>query len=334
MKLLIVGYGKMGQPVAELAPSHGCEVSGVIDVDKGDWSVPADVAVAARRIRLGGRTRAVVTDVLGAVARAFWRLCGLRFFFRGFRVEPEALPDLLHEEPVEVALAHGVELRPRDDRRTVARDPDPAGDLRRGRPVVARHHDYADPRGVAASDRLRHLRPGRVEQRDETEERVTRNRLAADRARLAEIVEEQTRELSQANADLSRSARLKDEFLASMSHELRTPVNAVLGIGEALSDGVFGPIVDRQREALRDLVDSGQHLLGLINDILDLSKIEAGRIEMHYETFDVRQLIDDVASIAKPLAAKNSNQLSFHVDGDAGAMRSDLTRVQIGRAHV
>lgn len=159
--------------------------------------------------------------------------------------------------------------------------------------------------------------------RDETEERVTRNRLAADRARLAEIVEEQTRELSQANADLSRSARLKDEFLASMSHELRTPVNAVLGIGEALADGVFGPVIDRQREALRDLVDSGQHLLGLINDILDLSKIAAGRMEPIVEPMNVAEACDAAVRVVQQQAFEKGLKLRSDLPPGGRSLNTD-----------
>jgi len=102
--------------------------------------------------------------------------------------------------------------------------------------------------------------------------------LEAERALLTQRVAARTAELSTANAELARANRLKDEFLAAMSHELRTPLNAVLGIAEALQEGVYGDLNANQHRSLRHVEESGRHLLTLINDILDLSKIEAGKL--------------------------------------------------------
>ncbi|MFN8090881.1 MAG: ATP-binding protein [Vicinamibacteria bacterium] len=107
----------------------------------------------------------------------------------------------------------------------------------------------------------------------------------AERNALAEHVAERTVELRGLNEALSRANRMKDEFLASMSHELRTPLNAILGLAEALQENVYGPLRPPQSEALRTVEESGRHLLELINDILDLSKIEAGKVTL--ETSDV-----------------------------------------------
>lgn len=104
--------------------------------------------------------------------------------------------------------------------------------------------------------------------------------LAAERALLASRVAERTADLSAANAELARAARLKDEFLASMSHELRTPLNAILGFAQALQEQVFGPLNERQIRSVDSIERSGLHLLALINDILDISKIEAGKVEL------------------------------------------------------
>jgi signal transduction histidine kinase len=104
--------------------------------------------------------------------------------------------------------------------------------------------------------------------------------LSAERALLAERVAERTVELRQANAELARATRLKDEFLANMSHELRTPLTAILGRTELLQEEIYGPLTTRQVESLDSIEASGRHLLSLINDILDLSKIEAGKIEI------------------------------------------------------
>jgi signal transduction histidine kinase len=104
--------------------------------------------------------------------------------------------------------------------------------------------------------------------------------LEEERTSLARRVEERTAELRAANEELARAARLKDEFLASMSHELRTPLNAILSISEALQEQVYGSLNEKQLKALDNIEESGRHLLTLINDILDLSKIEAGKLEL------------------------------------------------------
>ncbi len=122
---------------------------------------------------------------------------------------------------------------------------------------------------------------------DITERKQVEAALAAERALLAQRVEERTAELSLANAELARAARLKDEFLASMSHELRTPLNAVLGMSEALQEQVYGPLNDKQFNALQRIEESGRHLLSLINDILDLSRIEAGKLELQVTMVDI-----------------------------------------------
>ncbi|NTU80042.1 MAG: PAS domain S-box protein, partial [Chloroflexales bacterium] len=111
--------------------------------------------------------------------------------------------------------------------------------------------------------------------------------LAAERALLARRVAERTADLSLANAELGRAARLKDEFLATMSHELRTPLNAVLGRTEALQEAIYGPVTPQQQQALRSIDESGRHLLSLINDILDLSKIATGQLTLALGPVDV-----------------------------------------------
>ena len=95
-------------------------------------------------------------------------------------------------------------------------------------------------------------------------------------------------QLQEQRAELAVASRHKSEFLASMSHELRTPLNAVLGFSEVLLEQMFGSINERQEEYLRDIHGSGQHLLELLNEILDLSKVEAGRMEIEYSTFELR----------------------------------------------
>ena len=120
--------------------------------------------------------------------------------------------------------------------------------------------------------------------------------------------------------------RAKSEFLATMSHELRTPMNAIIGYSEMLTDEAEDLGLRQFIPDLKKIRSAGTQLLGLINNILDISKIEAGKIEFHYEEFNLRDLIADVATICEPLAAKNSNALVVNVTD--GGMYSDLTRVR------
>ena len=120
----------------------------------------------------------------------------------------------------------------------------------------------------------------------------------------------------------------KSRFLANMSHELRTPLNAIIGYGEMLLEeaedlGQPGFIPDLQK-----IHAAAKHLLALINDILDLSKIEAGKMDLYYETFDVPPMIQDVVATIAPLVKKNANALKVHCADDLGAMRADLTKVR------
>ncbi len=115
------------------------------------------------------------------------------------------------------------------------------------------------------------------------------------------------------NAELARATRLKDEFLANMSHELRTPLNAVLGMTEGLQEGVFGAINDRQKQAIQTIEGSGKHLLELINDILDLSKIESGKLELQMAPVSVNYLCQSSLTFVRQQAIKKNIQLTLEV---------------------
>jgi PAS domain S-box-containing protein len=112
---------------------------------------------------------------------------------------------------------------------------------------------------------------------------------------------------------LQRASRLKSEFLANMSHELRTPLNAIIGFGEFLVDEKPGPLNSKQKEYLVDILNSGRHLLQLINEVLDLSKIEAGRMDLRVERFLLPQAIDEAHSAMKPMAANKNIELAVTV---------------------
>jgi signal transduction histidine kinase len=105
-------------------------------------------------------------------------------------------------------------------------------------------------------------------------------------------------------AEIQKANRMKSEFLANMSHELRTPLNGIIGFSEFLVDEKPGKLNDRQREYLNDILNSGRHLLQLINDVLDLSKVEAGKMELYPETFALSTTVDEVSSVISPLAKK------------------------------
>ena len=140
----------------------------------------------------------------------------------------------------------------------------------------------------------------------EREEELRRVNLSLEqkvRERTAELELKQS-QLITANVELERASRLKSEFLANMSHELRTPLNAVNGFSELLLEQTYGPLLPKQRRYVENVLASGKHLLQLINDILDLSKIEAGRMDVRHEEFSLRQAIESAASVIQPLAQK------------------------------
>ncbi|HSR14498.1 MAG TPA: GAF domain-containing protein, partial [Gemmatimonadales bacterium] len=118
----------------------------------------------------------------------------------------------------------------------------------------------------------------------------------------------------------------KSQFLANMSHELRTPLNAIIGYSEMLEEEAAERGHDDYVPDLQKIRAADRHLLALINDVLDLSKIEAGKLELYLETFDIRRAVEDVATTVQPLIARNGNSLAVNVSPDAGTMHSDLTR--------
>jgi signal transduction histidine kinase len=141
-----------------------------------------------------------------------------------------------------------------------------------------------------------------------------RARLLADleqsQRELEHKVDERTEALRHANEDLQRALRVRDEFLASMSHELRTPLNGILGLSEALRESVYGEVAPAQGAALARIEQSGRHLLELINDILDLSKLEAKRMALEFENVIVDEVAEAAMTIVRPTARKKRIALS------------------------
>src|SRR5450756_2391029 len=134
--------------------------------------------------------------------------------------------------------------------------------------------------------------------------------------------------LQQKNVELEEASRMKSEFLANMSHELRTPLNAIIGFSEVLVDGLVGEMTDQQRGFLGDIFSSGKHLLSLINDILDLSKIEAGKMTLDLEPVEVSSLFANSLSIIREKAAARNIRLTMDAPEELGAIRSDARKVK------
>ena len=132
--------------------------------------------------------------------------------------------------------------------------------------------------------------------------------------------------LQESNQQLQRVSHLKSEFLANMSHELRTPLNAIIGFSELLMDQTFGDVNEAQADYLEDILSSGRHLLELINDILDLSKIEAGKMELHAETFDVALVIGEAVTTLQVAAAKKRIDFTHQVAADVPAFCGDRAK--------
>jgi len=128
-----------------------------------------------------------------------------------------------------------------------------------------------------------------------------------------------------AKEEVERASKFKDQFLSTMSHELRTPLNAVLGFSDLLKEERYGPLNDRQRRYLEHIHRGGKHLLNLINDILDLSRIEAGRLQLVIETVRVNSMLAEAVDTMRPIADKKSQALTHRASGDLN-VRADATR--------
>jgi PAS domain S-box-containing protein len=134
--------------------------------------------------------------------------------------------------------------------------------------------------------------------------------------------------LKEQNIELEHASRMKSEFLATMSHELRTPLNAIIGFSEVLKDGLIGEMSERQTEYTGDIFASAQHLLALINDILDLSKVEAGMMVLNLEAVDLKSLLSNSLSIVKERAATNGISLELAMDDDLGLPQLDTRKTK------
>ena len=145
--------------------------------------------------------------------------------------------------------------------------------------------------------------------------------LAIQNARLFREIEEKGRQIEAAN-------RHKSEFLANVSHELRTPLNAIIGFSEVLGEKLFGELNEKQAEYTEDILSSGRHLLSLINDILDLSKIEAGRMELEVTTFHLPDAIENALTLIRERASRHGIRLNQVIDDRLGDFTGDERKVK------
>jgi PAS domain S-box-containing protein len=149
-----------------------------------------------------------------------------------------------------------------------------------------------------------------------------------ERQRAQHQLTERNQELAISNEELARATRLKDEFLANMSHELRTPLNAILGLTEGLQDGIFGPVSDRQASSLKIVYNSGQHLLELINDILDIAKIESGQIDLSWAPTSVESLCESSLIFVKQQATQKQIRLQTRLAAPLPVITVDGRRIR------
>jgi len=163
---------------------------------------------------------------------------------------------------------------------------------------------------------------------DTAEMRARLEQLEATIFRNSQELESANRQLRAANAELAQASRLKDEFLANMSHELRTPLNAILGLSEALLENVAGTLTPRQLKSISTISTSGAHLLELINDILDLSKVEAGKLELNLDTVNLQEFCESCLVFVRTQAMRKKIGVAFEHDERVTKLSADPRRLK------
>ena len=205
---------------------------------------------------------------------------------------------------------------------------------------VERTHDYSQRVGSSASGEIGELiesfnsmletiqsKTDELEQARATAEGAKDQLEEANRT-LEARVEDRTKLLAKAVKDAEEASKAKSSFLAKMSHELRTPLNAIIGYSEILREDAVDDGDTRTADDLDKVLNAARHLLGLINDVLDISKIEAGKMELYLENFEIGKIVNEVIATAQPLIAKKGNALALDCPADIGTMHADATKVR------
>jgi signal transduction histidine kinase len=270
------------------------------------------------------------------------------------RAVAESAAHLCEASNVHIRLADGEFLHTAVHRGNIPLPPGPARISRNaaaGRAILERRtihlHDVMDPAVRADYPEARFLEHGekfrtllvvpmlrddiaigtisvrRTQMRPFSEQHIKMLQTFADQAVIAIENVRLFREIQEKSAQLEIANQHKSEFLANMSHELRTPLNAIIGFSEVLSERMFGEVNEKQAEYLKDIHESGRHLLSLINDILDLSKIEAGRMELEVTSFDLPTALSNAMTLIRERAQRHGIQLGMDVDPALGEFSGD-----------
>jgi signal transduction histidine kinase len=157
---------------------------------------------------------------------------------------------------------------------------------------------------------------------------LRQQRLSRENKRLVDDLQRSNKLLFEANRQLRAATEAKSIFLAHMSHELRTPLNAIIGFSDLLIGGIGGEINNKQRQCLEDILSSGKHLLSLINDILDLSKVEAGKIDIRPESLRLADVVDDAVTTVKTMIDESKHELAISIAEDLPPVYGDRNRLK------
>jgi len=157
---------------------------------------------------------------------------------------------------------------------------------------------------------------------------LRQQRLLRENKRLVDSLQQANKLLFEANRELKKATEAKSAFLASMSHELRTPLNAIIGFSQLMLDGIPGKSNAEQKECLNDILSSGEHLLNLINDVLDLSKVEAGKMELKLVNLNPADVIEEVRQTIKPMLDDKRQVLEVKIEESPPLVHADKSRVR------
>ncbi len=157
---------------------------------------------------------------------------------------------------------------------------------------------------------------------------LKQQKLLLENRRLVDDLQQSNKLLFETNEELKKATQAKSEFLANMSHELRTPFNAVIGFSELLLDEIPGKINQKQRQCLDDILSSSKHLLSLINDVLDLSKVEAGKLELKQKDFTLNKLIESLTRTIMPILVPRKQSLDIEIEKGLPPIHADKTKIR------